>query len=184
MRFRDGSDKGTKWNFVQISETMRRRLRVRGITGKSKFSEAERGETGEGQSQEHAHQLLWHQADCSQRISPGGPNSEFRVLLWRIMASAWKCAKTSPRTLVSEEPAAASRQPPVSHFWPRTTSLLSPAPSTSLCFSPGSWVGSKVGSDDMEKYISWPYSVNWVREWTIPTERPPLVGEVSANVFG
>jgi hypothetical protein len=26
--------------------------------------------------------------------------------------------------------------------------------------------------------------VSWVRERTIPTERPPLVGEVSANVCG
>jgi hypothetical protein len=24
-------------------------------------------------------------------------------------------------------------------------------------------------------------SVAWVREWTVPTERPPLVGEISAN---
>jgi hypothetical protein len=27
-------------------------------------------------------------------------------------------------------------------------------------------------------------SVVWVRERTIPTERPPLVGEVSSNVCG
>jgi hypothetical protein len=27
-------------------------------------------------------------------------------------------------------------------------------------------------------------SVSWVRERTIPTERPPLVGEVSANFYG
>jgi hypothetical protein len=27
-------------------------------------------------------------------------------------------------------------------------------------------------------------SMIWVQEWTIPTERPPLVGEVSANFCG
>jgi hypothetical protein len=27
-------------------------------------------------------------------------------------------------------------------------------------------------------------SIVWVREWTIPTERPPLVGEVTANFCG
>jgi hypothetical protein len=27
-------------------------------------------------------------------------------------------------------------------------------------------------------------SVAWIREWTVPTERPPLVGEVSANFCG
>jgi hypothetical protein len=27
-------------------------------------------------------------------------------------------------------------------------------------------------------------TVAWVREWTITTERPPLVGEVSANFCG
>jgi hypothetical protein len=27
-------------------------------------------------------------------------------------------------------------------------------------------------------------SVAWVRERTIPTEGPPLVGEVSANIYG
>jgi hypothetical protein len=28
------------------------------------------------------------------------------------------------------------------------------------------------------------YSVAWVRERTIQTEQPPLVGEVSANFYG
>jgi hypothetical protein len=27
-------------------------------------------------------------------------------------------------------------------------------------------------------------SVEWVRERTLPTERPPLVGDVSANFWG
>jgi hypothetical protein len=27
-------------------------------------------------------------------------------------------------------------------------------------------------------------SVAWVCKWTIPTERPPLVGEVSVNFWG
>jgi hypothetical protein len=32
-----------------------------------------------------------------QRIRPGRPSSQFRVLLWRFTETAWKCAKTSPR---------------------------------------------------------------------------------------
>jgi hypothetical protein len=55
--------------------------------------------------------FLWHQGDCSERIRTGWPNHQFCILLWCLMATAWKCAKTSPRTFAIKEPAAAS-------FWP------------------------------------------------------------------
>jgi hypothetical protein len=81
--------------FVQISgksvmETLAWLGSVRGrkhepYTGvwkeQSKLTEIEKGETREEQSQEHAHNFLWCQGDCSHRISPDGPNSQFRVLL-------------------------------------------------------------------------------------------------------
>jgi hypothetical protein len=48
---------------------------------KSKLTMPENGETDGKQSQEHAHHFLWHQGDRSQRIRPGMPDSQFRVLL-------------------------------------------------------------------------------------------------------
>jgi hypothetical protein len=60
-----------------------------------------KSETGEEQSQQHAHHFRWNQDDCSQRIRSGRPNSQSRILLWHCTATAWKCAKTSPGALVS-----------------------------------------------------------------------------------
>jgi hypothetical protein len=80
--------------FVQISEKMRRRpwqclekrsrKKAWALWGNFKLIEAGKGETGNQQSQEHAHHFLWHQRDCSQRFRPGRPNSQCRLLLWLL----------------------------------------------------------------------------------------------------
>jgi hypothetical protein len=91
MGFRYWSETGTASNFVQISEksakgalaTVRQAWAVHGwLNGMIKLTEIEKGETGKEQCQEHAHHFLWHQGDCSQRIRPGRPNSQFRILLY------------------------------------------------------------------------------------------------------
>jgi hypothetical protein len=53
---------------------------------------------------------------CSQRIRPGRPNSQFRILFWRFKAAVWKCAQTSPRNLATKKLTVASRQCKVSLF--------------------------------------------------------------------
>jgi hypothetical protein len=81
---------------------------------KSKFTETKEGDADEEQIQEHTHHFLWLQGDRSKLIRPGGPKSEFRVLLWRFTATVWKRAKILSRTLATKELAVASRQCTVS----------------------------------------------------------------------
>jgi hypothetical protein len=83
---------------------------------KFKLTETRKGETGEEQSQEHAHHCLWHQWDCSQRIHPSRPVSQFCILLWRFTVTAWECGKTFPWTLTTKELAVAPWQCTNSHF--------------------------------------------------------------------
>jgi hypothetical protein len=54
----------------------------------------------------------------AQRICPIRPNCEFRVILRRFVATAWKRVKTSPRTLARTDLAASPWQCSVSHFRP------------------------------------------------------------------
>jgi hypothetical protein len=58
---------------------------------------------------------------AARSTGPNRPNCEFRVLLRRFAATAWKRAKTSPRTLARTDLAASQRQRPVSHFRPNPT---------------------------------------------------------------
>jgi hypothetical protein len=112
MRFCNGSNKGTASDFVQISWKVPWRpwkwldkhsgKKAWTVHGKSKLTETVKGETDEEQSQAHAHNFLWHQWDCSQRIAPVTPNSKFRTLLWHFMATAWKCAKTLAQSLATK----------------------------------------------------------------------------------
>jgi hypothetical protein len=64
-------------------------------------------EKGEEQSQELANNFPWHQENCLQRIRTGSPNSQFCIILWRVMAMAWRHLNTSPRTLAPKQLAVA-----------------------------------------------------------------------------
>jgi hypothetical protein len=69
------------------------------VHGKSELTEAEKDETGEDLSQEHARHFLRYEGDFSQRIRPGKPSSKFRMLPWYFAAMTWKCGTISPRNL-------------------------------------------------------------------------------------
>jgi hypothetical protein len=47
----------------------------------------------------HTHNFLWYPGDCSQRPCPDRSGTQFRILLWCFTATAWKCEKTSPKTV-------------------------------------------------------------------------------------
>jgi hypothetical protein len=83
---------------------------------RARFRAGRIGETGEKQSQEHAHHFLLHQVDCSQIIRPCTPKSQFHILLWRFTATSWKYVNTSSRTCSTKELDVALWQRTVSHF--------------------------------------------------------------------
>jgi hypothetical protein len=129
-----------------FSQVMRRELRAGSTVvtlrhnnippdRKSKLTKPEKGETDEGQTQEHSHHFLWHPGDGSQRIPYEKPKSQFRIQLWRFMADAVKYAKTSPRTSVTEILALAGQI-----FWPKATWVYFPHTLLS-CLAEMRWSG-------------------------------------------
>jgi hypothetical protein len=73
------------------------------------------GQTGEEKSEEHAHNFLRYQGYCSQRIRPGRPNSQLRMLLWCFEAIVKMCEDFAPK-FGDKKLAVGSRQRTVSHF--------------------------------------------------------------------
>jgi hypothetical protein len=75
------------------------------------------------------------------------------------------------------------------HFsvgFPAPHLTLSGEPGTTLCLAPTPWLGmgGTTNSSCSKSLKTKLNSMVWVRERTIPTERPPLVGEVTANFCG
>jgi hypothetical protein len=78
MRFRDGSDKFCTRLGTSVTEPVQwldkcLAKKAWAIHRKSKLTETEKGETGE----EHAHNFLWNQGDCSQKSILAGQTVNF-----------------------------------------------------------------------------------------------------------
>jgi hypothetical protein len=123
MQFYGGSEKRTTSNFAQISEKVRRETwqwmdtslgkRPWALYGMSNSPRRKKLERWRGKSSDC---FIWHQGGCSRGTHAGRPNTQFRILLRYSTASAWKCAKTSPRTLATNYLANAYRQRTASYF--------------------------------------------------------------------
>jgi hypothetical protein len=91
MKCRDGSDKGTALNVVQISENVSRRPQKRldkrlrkkawAVNEKFQLIDTKKGESEEEQSQEHVYHFLWHQGEYSQEF----------VLVGQTVNSSYYC---------------------------------------------------------------------------------------------
>jgi hypothetical protein len=93
MWLHDGSDKGTASVHQILCDDATFVSRV--ITGDESWIYSYDPETKQ--------QSFQWKSPVSQRIRHGRPDSQFRMLLWRSKPTAWKCAKTSPRTLVKKQ---------------------------------------------------------------------------------
>jgi hypothetical protein len=81
--------------------------------------------------------FLWHQGYCSRWICPSRPNSQFCILLWHFMATAWKktCRDFAP--IFSNKRTGYNitiRHCLTLPFSPKTTWLLAPTRPPILCF--------------------------------------------------
>jgi hypothetical protein len=121
MRFRDGSDKETATVHQILSDNTTYMSRV--ITGDESCIYGYNPET-----KQKSPRWKWRakSSACSlisltsrgkfTNNSSWHTNSQFRILLYRFTATAWKCEKTSSRNLAAKELAVASQQTTVSHF--------------------------------------------------------------------
>jgi hypothetical protein len=77
---------------------------------KSKLTETKKGEKGEEQREEHVHNFLWHQGDCSLIIRPG------QTVNWAYYCDILRqMSENSPQTLVTKELTVAWQRT-ISHF--------------------------------------------------------------------
>jgi hypothetical protein len=91
-------------SFVRSPPTMQLSCRLLSLVTRAGFTvmiqwkspnspRPKKGETGEDQSQEHAHNFLWYQRGCLQRIHPGGPvprttvKTSSRTLMRKVLAT-------------------------------------------------------------------------------------------------
>jgi hypothetical protein len=122
MRFCNGSNKGTASNFMQVSDKVWQRpwqlldkrlgKKAWAIHIKSKLTETKKDWWDTSRASWRACSSF----SLTSVICPGSRNSQFRILLWRFMATAQKCAKISPQTLATKELAVASQQCTISCF--------------------------------------------------------------------
>jgi hypothetical protein len=148
------------WQWLEKRSGKKSRA-VRGcLSGMLGLGQIKKLETGEKQSQEHAPHFLCHQGDCSQRIHRDSPNSEFHKLLW-LLLRLHKIMRRFCRELRRKG----------------TGCCVTTKHRLTLPFSTGNFW--RLSPPPTLKN-----SVIWVRARTIPTERPLLVGEVSANFCG
>jgi hypothetical protein len=78
--------------------------------------------------------IFKHQGDCSQMIHPGRLYSQFLIILWRFMATAWKWRRLRPELwrqrswLLHHDNSLSHTSFFTGNSWPKTTWLSPPTP--------------------------------------------------------